>query len=245
VWTEPWLAHGFLGRNGGVSLGPYESLNLGYWVGDQRAAVDENWSRVRRVIGEGFTIARASQVHGADVQVVDERNAGASRTGDGMVTASPEVMLSIFTADCVPVLLVDARARVVGALHAGWRGILASIAARGVEAMTKLGAQPSRIEVATGPCIGVCCFEVDIELADRFEREIPSSARHRRPGRPGKSMLDLRSLIGDQLVAAGVASKSIIHAGGCTRCASDRYFSRRAAGGVTTGLQLSFIGIRP
>ncbi len=245
MWTEPWFVHGFFGRDSGVSVGPYRSLNLGYFVGDQRAAVDENWARVRRVVGEELTIARSNQVHGATVHSVDARNAGGRRNGDGLVTASRGVLLGVFTADCVPIHLVDSTARVIGALHAGWRGILAGIAGEGVAAMTRLGAHPARIRVATGPCIRQCCFEVDAGLADRFGREIPQSGHHRHAGRAGKAMLDLGGIIRDQFIRAGVAAESIGQVGDCTKCRSDLYFSRRAAGGGTTGLQLSFIGIKP
>ncbi|MGH7865657.1 MAG: polyphenol oxidase family protein, partial [Candidatus Binataceae bacterium] len=134
-------------------------------------------------------------------------------------------------------------ARVIGALHAGWRGIVAGIADAGVAAMTQLGAQPGRIRVAMGPSIRQCCFEVDAVLADRFEREIPQARQHRRDGRAAKAMLDLCGIAREQFVAAGVPPDSIALAGECTKCACERYFSRRAAGGATTGLQLSFIGI--
>ena len=245
VWTEPWLIHGFFGREGGVSTGSCQSLNLGYFVGDQPGAVDENWARVCRVFGEELTIARSNQVHGATVHSVDARNAGHRRNGDGLVTATRGVLLCVFTADCVPIHLVDSTARVIGALHAGWRGILAGIAGEGVAAMTRLGAQPPRIRVATGPCIRQCCFEVDAELADRFGREIPQSRHHRRAGGPGKAMLDLGGIIREQFIHAGVAAESIGQVGNCTKCRSDLYFSHRAAAGGTTGVQLSFIGIKP
>ncbi|MGH7950007.1 MAG: peptidoglycan editing factor PgeF [Candidatus Binataceae bacterium] len=245
VWSEPWVVHGFFGRQGGVSVGPYASLNLGYFVGDLRAAVDENWARVRKVAGEQFAIARANQVHRADVHTVDERNATDARTCDGMVTASRGVLLCILTADCVPIHVMDRDARIVGALHGGWRGILAGIVDAGVAAMERLGARRERIDVVTGPSIARCCFEVDVELADRFATEIPASRLHRYAGRAGKAMLDLRGIIRDRFISAGVAPESIVIAGECTKCAADRYFSRRAAGGGTTGLQLSFIGMAP
>ncbi len=216
--------------------------------------------------------------------------------GDGMVTAAPGTALGIFTADCVPLLMVDAERRVVSALHAGWRGTLAGIAAEGVHAMVALGARPASIRAALGPSIGLCCFEVDAALAETFAREIPGAAAHARfggslprktpaahpappadfpshargddPGlddamrdaaigddaagddvsrrvRPGKAYLDLRAILRLQLEREGLNPASIANVGPCTRCANDRYFSRRGAGGVTSGLQLSFIGFTP
>ena len=106
-----------------------------------------------------------------------------------------------------------------------------------------LAAKPGNIRAALGPSIDVCCFEVDSDLAERFVAFIPSAARHAREGKPGKAYLNLRAIIRDQLVGAGVPPASIESIGPCTRCASDRYFSRRAAGGVITGVQMSFVGL--
>src|SRR5260370_14802959 len=106
-----------------------------------------------------------------------------------MVTRIPGVALCIFTADCVPILLVDPINRVVAALHAGWRGVLADIAAVGVRAMVAQGARLQSIRAALGPSIGICCFEVDIDLAERFIVEAPGARQSIRPGRSGKAYL--------------------------------------------------------
>jgi copper oxidase (laccase) domain-containing protein len=108
--------------------------------------------------------------------------------------------------------------------------------------MASLGAKPSDLRAALGPSIGQCCFEVDEALAHRFAREVEGSEHHARAGRAGKSHLDLRGIITDQLMRAGVPRESIINVGPCTECANDRFFSRRAD--ASSGLQLSFIGIR-
>ena len=108
--------------------------------------------------------------------------------------------------------------------------------------MTQLGARASDIRAAMGPSIGQCCFEVDAELGDRFSREIAGARNHTRAGRPGKAVIDLRAVVRDQLERAGLAPANIASIGPCTRCAPDRFFSRRAAGGTITGLQMSFIG---
>ena len=244
AWNTPALPHGFMGRLGGVSRGAFSSMNLARWLGDDAAALDENWRRWRASY-PSLTPACLKQVHGDDVRTVDGSYDGARHAADGMVTAASGIALCIFSADCVPVLLADAERGVVGALHAGWRGAFANIAAAGVRAMVALGARPAFIDAALGPSIGVCCFEVDAELAERFARMIPESGRHTRPGRPGKAHLDLRPIIREQLAAAGLDPARIATVGPCTRCASERYFSRRAVRGATTGLQMSFIGLKP
>jgi len=241
-WGIPGPPHGFIGRRGGTSKGPFASLNLSHWVGDDDRAVDENWVRLRCATGIPKLVARLNQVHGIDVHAVTRETAKLRPPGDGMVTAQPGVALGIFTADCVPILMVDPNRKVAGALHAGWRGVIGDIAKMGVHAMVQLGAEPADIRAALGPSIGPCCFEVDEALADRFVNEIAGAGRHRRAGRPGKAYLDLRGVAGDQLERAGVAPANILSVGPCTRCAADEFFSRRAAGGATTGLQMSFIG---
>ncbi len=257
------ICNGFVGRTGGVSREQFASLNLSYFVGDDPASVDSNWDRLRREVPALKTIARINQVHGNEVHVVTRETASSRPRGDGIVTAEPGVILGIFSADCVPILMIDPKQKIAGAFHAGWRGILADITTVGVNAMTQLGAHHSDLHAALGPSIGPCCFEVDKELADRFSTELQSNARlspfprgkglgvrfqsvaeqnYITLGRPGKAYLDLRAIARDQLIRAGLDDANIANVGPCTRCAHDRFFSRRAAAGQTTGLQLSFVG---
>lgn len=241
-WAQAGLWHGFFGRQGGVSQGPFATLNLSYLVGDDRAAVDRNWRIARAAMPPGVAIARLNQVHGATVHIVGANSSGERREGDGLVTAAAGVMLTVLTADCVPMLMADAKRRVVGALHAGWRSTLAGIAAAGVRAMTAAGAAPGDIQAALGPSIGPCCFEVEEQLARQFEHHFPNAGSRFRPGPPGKAYIDLRGLLHDELVRAGLHASATVDIGGCTRCARQEYFSRRAAGGGITGLQASLIG---
>jgi len=236
--------HGFHTRQGGVSRGSYCSFNLAEGVGDDPNAVSANWALWHAAYPR-VRLARLQQVHGNRVHPIGSAYGGGRGIGDGMVTGVPGIVLAIFTADCVPVLMVDAETGIAGALHAGWRGTLAAIASEGVSAMAAMGACSHRIRVALGPSIGSCCFEVDVELAERFVSHIPAAAACCRPGRPGKKHLDLRGIIRLQLREAGLAASSIIDIGPCTRCNSERFFSRRAAGGAATGLQMSFIGFEP
>lgn len=254
------LVHGFCDRTGGVSADAFASFNLAGWIGDDPIAVAENW-RSWNARHPNLPVASLSQVHGKLVHRIDPAqgdlvdtvsariaysNNSGRREGDGMVTAAAGILLGIFTADCVPILMVDEEAHVVAALHAGWRGTLAGVAGEGVRAMTALGARRSSIRAALGPSIGLCCFEVDATLAEDFTRTIPGAGAHTRVGLPGKAYLDLRSIIGDQLKAEGLELTSIVSAGPCTRCANERYFSRRGAAAsgrfTTSGLQMSFIG---
>jgi YfiH family protein len=232
-----------LGREGGTSRGPYASLNLSYWTGDSSRSVDLNWQRARRLMPRSVRFAQLKQVHGKAIDTIGPRvEADPRPEGDGLVTALTGVVLCIFSADCVPVLLADKERGVIGALHAGWRGTLAGIAGAGVRAMVRQGARASAIRALLGPSIGPCCYEIDDELGRRFVRRFERAHAHVHPSdRAGKAYLDLRGIVGDQLVAAGLERGEIQKVGPCTRCESDRYFSRRAAGGAVTGLQLSFI----
>ncbi len=246
VAVSPRLAgtvHGFMGRAGGVSVGRYATFNLARWVGDASPAVAKNWRRWRAAYPR-LTLATVAQVHGATIHRVGRDWNDRRPEGDGMVTAEAGVALGVFTADCAPILLADLAHGVIGALHAGWRGTLANIAGAGVRAMIEIGARAESIRAAIGPAIGQCCFEVDAELADRFAREIDGAASCARPGRPGKAYLDLGALNQMLLARAGLEPQAIDEVGPCTRCAHDRYFSRRAASGASTGLQLSFIALR-
>ena len=242
AWPEASICHGFIGRAGGVSTGAFASMNLSYWVGDDERAVDTNWERLRREVPDLKLVARLNQVHGNVVHAATRDTAALRPPGDGLVTAEPGVMLGIFSADCVPILMADSKRKIASALHAGWRGVIADIADAGVRAMVQLGARASDIRAAMGPSIGSCCFEVDAELGDRFGREIEGAQNHTRAGRPGKAVIDLRAVVRDQLERAGLSPANIANVGPCTRCAPGRFFSRRAAGGTTTGLQMSFVG---
>ncbi len=242
AWENPEISHGFVGRLGGASAGEFASMNLSYWVGDDESGVDENWRRLRAEVPALKLVARMNQVHGNVVHAVTRETAKLRPAGDGMVTDEPGVMLGIFSADCVPLLIVDAKRKIAGAFHCGWRGVIADIAVAGVDAMTRLGARVGDLSAAMGPSIGPCCFEVDAGLAERFCREIPGATEHARAGRSGKAYLDLRALVRTQLLRAGLAPQNVASVGPCTRCASGQFFSRRAAGGKTTGLQMSFVG---
>jgi YfiH family protein len=178
AWPGRELRHGFLGRRGGVSRGPYESLNFSYLAGDAPADVRNNWRRLQACFPPGTEFVQVHQVHGNRVHPVDAESRGVTAVADGMVSAAPGMVLGILTADCVPVLLYDGAAGVVGALHAGWRGVIGDIASAGISAMAALGARAERIEAALGPAIGACCFE---RVASRLILSWPTALSRKFP----------------------------------------------------------------
>jgi YfiH family protein len=245
----PGLVHGFCGRRGGSSRGVFGQLNLSCHVGDAADAVSENWRRVANAIGRGLRFATMKQVHSAQVVTLP---CGATDAGeaDAVVTRETGVALGVLTADCVPILLVADRHHVIGAVHAGWRGTIAGLAARTVEHLERdLGVQPPAVRAALGPAVGSCCYEVDRDIVERLEeRWGPMPAAIRRDGdmrRRGKARLDLRRANAAILVRAGIRETGITIVGPCTGCAVTEYFSYRAvstaASRGVTGRQLSFI----
>ena len=152
------------------------------------------------------------QVHSACVAAAEEWRDGL--WADGLVTATPRTRLAVKTADCLPILLADPRAKVVAAVHAGWRGSAAGIAMRGVEAMARLhGSRPEDIRAAFGPSIGVCCFEVGPEVAKQFSVWFPE-----RDDLDGKTCIDLPAANRRQLISAGLRPERIAHLAPCTVC---------------------------
>ncbi|HEX2759862.1 MAG TPA: polyphenol oxidase family protein, partial [Rhizomicrobium sp.] len=165
--TAPGIAHGFFGREGGVSTDLYASLNCGPGSRDEAAAVTENRHRVAEALAPGAALISLSQIHSPIVHTLDSVPAQRFE-GDAMVTATPGLGLGILTADCAPVLLADASARVIGAAHAGWKGALGGVLEATLEAMEKLGANRNRIAAAIGPCISQASYEVGWDFRDRF-----------------------------------------------------------------------------
>ncbi len=191
-------------RAGGVSKPPFDTFNLGDHVGDDPAAVRANRSRLAHAIGlPGDRVLWMNQVHGTRVQVIDGPHGAALPDTDAMVTATTRLALAVVTADCVPVLLADARAGVVGAVHAGRVGAQHGVVARAVEAMLGLGARVSDISALLGPAVSGRNYEVPEEMAAEVDAALPGSRTTTAAGTAG---LDLRAGIGGQLRALGVTS---------------------------------------
>jgi hypothetical protein len=190
-------------RAGGRSRPPYESFNLGAGVGDDPAAVTANRNRLADELGLGRDrLVWMEQVHGRNAEVVDGPRAAAVEATDALVTAEPGLALVALCADCVPVLLADPEAGVVGAVHAGRVGARVGVVPAALNAMKKAGASIDRIEVLLGPAACGECYEVPAAMQADVEAHLPGSASKTRKGTPG---LDIRAGIWQQLADAGVA----------------------------------------
>ena len=194
-------------RAGGVSGPPFDTFNLGDHVGDDPAAVAANRSRLAAAVGLGpDRVVWMNQVHGDRVEVVDEPRDGAVEDTDALVTSTPRLALAVVTADCVPVLLADARAGVAAAVHAGRVGAQLGVVARTVEAMLALGAHVEDMSALLGPAVSGRNYEVPAAMADDVEATLPGSRTTTAAGTPG---LDLRAGIACQLKDLGVTAIDI------------------------------------
>jgi purine-nucleoside/S-methyl-5'-thioadenosine phosphorylase / adenosine deaminase len=282
----PWLLHGFSTRAGGFS-GAYGkgALNLGFTQLDDRAAVERNRAAFLHELGavtkprRGSPRAGASlwplitlrQIHSDIIRRVETIPGSPLKeppSGDGLITATPGVLLGIQTADCLPVILVDSKRHAIGVFHAGWRGTLKRIVEKGVGEMHRcFGTNPSDLKAAIGPGIQGCCYEVGEEVRTKFESqfEYGASLFHeikesdpvrekypllflsaRAPGHsdlPKKIFLDLVEANRQQLIVAGVPKKNIESSPLCTNCHPEILFSYRAEKGKT-GRMMAAVGIR-
>ena len=285
-----WLVHGFSTRGGGSSraYGKGE-LNLGFTKDDSRATVERNRAAFVRELGavtgkrrksktapsrsinSPWPLVTLHQIHSDIIRCVDsvpDLTRGEPLSGDGLITATPGLLLAIQTADCLPVILVDAKRHVVGVFHAGWRGTVQRIVEKGVGEMHRcFGSRPRDLKAAIGPGIQGCCYEVGEEVRTKFEsqfdygasvfREVKDSdpvrekypllfLTARAPGHgelPNKIFLDLVEANRQQLLAAGVPKKSIEASPLCTHCHPELLFSYRAEKGKT-GRMMGVAGIR-
>lgn len=240
------VAHGFFGRQGGVSTGELASLNCGLGSNDDPALIAENRRRVTEAALPGAALTGLYQVHGNRCVIVDEDSDLAARPeADALATRTPGILLGILTADCVPVLFADAEAGVVGAAHAGWKGALAGVTDATIAAMESLGATRASIAVAIGPCIARASYEVDNDFVERFTADDPANERFFAAGRPGHAMFDIAAYVAARVATAGV--KRIAIGGQDTYALPQDYFSYRRAchkNENSYGRQLSVIGLR-
>jgi len=224
----PGVRHAFFTRNGGVSTGVYESLNVGVGSNDDPQAVAENRARAAAAFGAApARLLTCYQIHSAIA--VTAREPWTTRPqADAVATASPGLVCGALAADCAPVLIADPEARVVAAAHAGWRGALGRIVEAAVQAMVGLGARPERMVAAVGPCIGPASYEVGLEFLEAFQGKASDSARFFRPGvSDDKRLFDLPGFVLDRLQRAGVEQAEWI--GRDTYAEPDEFFSNRRA----------------
>jgi len=267
-----WLIHGFSTRPGGVSkVYGGKALNLGFTREDSGSAVEQNRAKFLRQLGatgkgRAWPLVTLRQIHSGLIHRVAEIPKSAL-AGDGLITQTPGILLAILTADCLPVILADAKHRAIGVFHAGWRGTVKRIVEKGVGEMRRcFDTSPRDIRAAIGPGVHDCCYNVGPEVRTQFEsqfdygselfREVEESdpvrekypllfLTARAPGHselPKKIFLDLVEANRRQLLAAGVAAKNISASPLCTSCRTDLLFSYRAEKGVT-GRMMAVAGI--
>jgi polyphenol oxidase len=262
----PWLVHGFSTRPGGVSdLNGEKVLNLGFAEWDRKENVLENRRRFLSLLdADGLKLVALKQIHSDFVQLF-HAPPHVVCSGDASTTNHPGLLLSVQTADCVPILLVDPKKRAVAAVHAGWRGTLQRIAPKAIGTMQMhFGTKPVDLLAAIGPSIGVCCYEVGTEVAAQFKSQFPNASAwfdefrtgdepnplqwlnmqppgHQPP--PKNVLLDLRKANRAQLLEAGVPGSNILVSDLCTACRRDLLFSYRKEGAMT-GRLMAVIGIR-
>jgi YfiH family protein len=227
------VTHALLTRLGGTSAPPFDALNLGHTVGDDLATVEENHARAFAALGiERQQVVSPYQVHGTHVRLVSQAHTGTTQPAtDGLLTTTPGVALLLRFADCVPILLFDAKHRAVGVIHSGWKSTAGNIAAAAVAAFARhAGSRPSDLWAGIGPAIGPCCYEVGGEMADTITKISPEGIEVLQR-RDGGLYLDLPGLVRAQLAEAGV--KQITLSNICTACHVEEWFSHRAENGRT------------
>jgi YfiH family protein len=217
---RPSLKGLFTDRRSGASASPYDEANLAEHVGDDIDAVRSNRADLEGRAARDIVWMR--QVHGDAVAVVDSVTGQPVDGVDALVTTSRDIALGVLVADCVPVLLADINAGVVGAAHVGRRGLVAGTALRAVDTMTQLDATPADIEVWLGPSICGRCYEVPAKMRAEVESAAPGSATATSNGRPG---VDLRTGLRRQLLGAGISA--VRDVGPCTAESTDHYSYRR------------------
>jgi YfiH family protein len=275
----PWLVHGFSTRVGGMSrVYAKRDLNLGFTKDDSKTAVARNRALFLRALADDVNqesevpaspwhLVTLRQVHSDIIHGIDSVP-DETLVGDGLVTSTPGLLLAIQTADCLPIILADAKRRAIGVFHAGWRGTAKRIVEKGVGEMHRwFGSKPRDLKAAIGPGVHGCCYDVGEEVRDTFEsqfsyaaslfREVKESdpvrekypllfLTARAPGHgelPPRLFLDLVEANRRQLLAAGVPRKAIEASPLCTSCRTDLLFSYRAEKGKT-GRMMSVAGIR-
>jgi YfiH family protein len=230
------FVNGFSTRMGGVSDMPANALSLAGFHDDPAENILENRRRFLKLFPGQWTLAGCWQVHGADVRVVQtvqdakpaEDQLGETIYCDVVVSNADGVMAGVKTADCVPILLGDSVTGAFAAVHAGWRGTLATAVIAGVERLQNdYDTKPENLRVAIGASAGPCCYEVGSEVIDAFTSKFIDGDKLFTPTRPGHALVDLLKANRDQLISTGVLPARIHTAPICTMCRTDLFFSYR------------------
>jgi len=247
------MVHAVTTRQGGVSEGPFASLNLGINIGDDFERVYLNRKKVLSALGwESALMVTSVQVHGNEVVVVDKALTTREASGrektlcgvDGLITKEKGILLTIKVADCFPVFLYDPERHAIGLLHAGWRGTAQSIIRRGLKGMADAyGTEPKNLQAGIGPGIGQCCYHVGREVREAFGHDSALDTCFSESCQRTSSQFDLRKAICQELVGCGVKKEKISIATECTSCSQELFFSHRRDKG-RTGRMMAVIGLR-
>lgn len=230
------FTNGFSTRLGGVSPFPHNALNLAGFNEDAAENILENRRRFLKLFSGQWTLTGCWQVHGADVRLVKGEPDAQSTPGvvgdavycDALVSAAPRVLIGVKTADCVPILIGDPQTGAFAAVHAGWRGTVASIVTQALQRLAaEYGTRAEDVRVAIGPAAAACCYEVGEEVITAFRERFPGSDALFTATRAGHARVDLFQANRDQLISAGVAADRIHTSGLCTMCRTDLFFSYR------------------
>jgi YfiH family protein len=233
---EDGFVNGFSTRLGGVSEMPANALNLAGFNEDAAENILENRRRFLKLFPGEWILAGCWQVHGADVRVVHtveeakpaENQLGETVYCDVIVSDAKGVLAGVKTADCVPILIGDPVTGAFAAVHAGWRGTLATAAIVAVERLAReYDARPGNLRLAIGASAGACCYEVGTEVIEAFSNKFVDGEKLFTPTRPGHAMVDLLTANRDQLISTGVNPERIHTAPICTMCRTDLFFSYR------------------
>ena len=233
---EDGFVNGFSTRGGGVSEMPADALSLAGFNDDTAENILENRRRFLKLFPGDWTLAGCWQVHGADVRVVQtvaeakpaENQLGDTVYCDVIVSDVKGVLAGVKTADCVPILIGDPVTGAFAAVHAGWRGTLATAVIAGVERLAReYDAKPERLRVAIGASAGPCCYEVGSEVIEAVSSKFVDGEKLFTPTRPGHATVDLLKANRDQLISTGVRAERIHTAPLCTMCRTDLFFSYR------------------
>ena len=250
VAAPPSITAGFTLRPGGFSQGSFTSANMSFQVGDQDELVALNRRTLLKGAGGDLfpTLVTARQVHGNHCLTVTDQDPGklaqlAQTEADALLTAEPGVLLGVLTADCLPLIMIDVNQSAVAVVHVGWRGLEQSI---GTVVVTELGRRfavaAETLQVYAGPAIGSCCFQVGVEVVDRFRRHfVLEGVEGWYQERSSGFYLDLLSIQRAQLMAVGVTEENFHVTNICT-CCRDFCFSYRRDHAIT-GRQLAFVGL--
>jgi len=215
----------FSTRHGGISPPPFEHLNLGLNLGDSSDHIQENLRRLCQASNIPLP-HRSIQTHGIETMICQGEGIQHQHDADILITSTANTSVAVRTADCLPILLIDIHKHIAAAVHAGWRGTAKNIVQIGIQKMQALGAKPEHILASLGPCIGSCCFEVDVKAAQQLADSHPQAHQHLHQQKQ-KSYPDLQAINQCQLLRSGIKKQHIEMVRQCTYCQSRDFFSWR------------------